>query len=119
MDSHDTFQKQWLKRKKFYKSQNYKIIKTDSYNYNIDTDTWKLDFNPYTNTNTNKSKDNELCKINEPKLNSFIIKKCNGSRNLTEKSITSDSDEDENEDDETILEENKSNVGKCLLKFKK
>ena len=116
VDSHDTFQKQWLKRKKFYKSQNYRIIKTDSNNYNINTDNWKIDFDPYinanSNANANKSKNN--------KLNSFVNKKCNSSRSSTEKSIASDSDEECNsDDDDTIEKEGKSVIGKCLLKFKK
>jgi len=116
VDSHDTFQKQWLKRKKFYKTQNYKIIKTDSYNYNINVDNWKVDYDPNANGNKMKS----ACS-SEAKLNSFVIKKCNGSRNLTEKSITSDSDEEckseeENEDED---ENSKVGIGKCLLKFKK
>jgi superfamily II DNA or RNA helicase len=33
IDSHDLFQKQWLKRKTFYKKQNYKIVHTDNVRY--------------------------------------------------------------------------------------
>jgi superfamily II DNA or RNA helicase len=33
-DNHNVFQKQWLKRKTYYKKQNYNIFECDSYNYN-------------------------------------------------------------------------------------
>jgi len=33
-DDHEVFRKQWLKRKAYYKKQNYNIIECDSYNYN-------------------------------------------------------------------------------------
>ena len=32
-DNHNVFQKQWLKRKTYYKKQNYNIFECDSYNY--------------------------------------------------------------------------------------
>ena len=32
-DNHNVFQKQWLKRKTYYKKQNYNIVECDSYNY--------------------------------------------------------------------------------------
>jgi hypothetical protein len=60
IDSHDIFEKQWMKRKKFYKSQNYKIIECSNANYNPDTkaSVWTTSFEPKdtnknTNTNTN------------------------------------------------------------------
>jgi len=40
-DNHEVFQKQWLKRKAYYKKQNYNIIECDSYNYNKDFINWK------------------------------------------------------------------------------
>ena len=46
IDSHDPFQKQWYKRKAFYKKENYKIIYTKSANYDPDTTTWKTVFEP-------------------------------------------------------------------------
>ena len=36
-DAHDVFYKQWLKRKAYYKKENYSIIECDSTNYNKDT----------------------------------------------------------------------------------
>lgn len=41
VDSHDVFQRQWLKRKAYYKKNNYNIIGCDSNNYNKDTRKWK------------------------------------------------------------------------------
>uniref|UniRef100_A0A6C0E3N9 Helicase ATP-binding domain-containing protein n=1 Tax=viral metagenome TaxID=1070528 RepID=A0A6C0E3N9_9ZZZZ len=40
VDSHDVFQRQWLKRKAYYKKQNYRIIGTNSNVYTIDTKKW-------------------------------------------------------------------------------
>ena len=42
VDTHDLFQRQWLKRKSYYKKQNYKIIGTDSYNYDLNISKWKI-----------------------------------------------------------------------------
>ena len=39
IDSHAPFQKQWSKRRTFYKKQNYKIIQTDTDKYNADVTT--------------------------------------------------------------------------------
>jgi superfamily II DNA or RNA helicase len=45
IDSHDCFQKQWLKRKRFYKSQNYKIVETTSSKY-LSTNAWTTTYDP-------------------------------------------------------------------------
>ena len=44
IDSHDVFQRQWLKRKLYYKKQNYKIIGNNSYEYTLDTTKWNIIF---------------------------------------------------------------------------
>lgn len=46
VDSHDIFQKQWLKRKRFYKAQNYKILECSNKNYSPDIVKWKTVFEP-------------------------------------------------------------------------
>jgi hypothetical protein len=46
IDTHDVFQRQWLKRKAFYKKQNYKIIGSDTSNYNTNFDSWPTIFTP-------------------------------------------------------------------------
>ena len=63
IDSHDVFQRQWLKRKSYYKKQNYKIIGTDSYEYDLDTTKWNIIFKPgckkNIQLNTEKSDDED------------------------------------------------------------
>jgi len=44
VDSHEVFQKQWIKRKAYYKKNNYNIVGCDSYNYNKDVQKWKTIF---------------------------------------------------------------------------
>jgi superfamily II DNA or RNA helicase len=43
VDNHGVFQRQWLKRKSFYKKQNYKIIKINSGCYTPDYTKWNLE----------------------------------------------------------------------------
>ena len=106
VDNHDNFQKQWAKRKKFYKSQNYKIIQTNSKNYNPDADKWKVIYEP------------KLCATKKPtEINKPNIFVKSGSRSSTDKSITEDSEEEFEEDEEPNGKSTPSGV--CLLKFKK
>jgi superfamily II DNA or RNA helicase len=42
IDSHDLFQRQWLKRKSYYKKQNYKIIGTNNSDYDSTNFEWKV-----------------------------------------------------------------------------
>jgi superfamily II DNA or RNA helicase len=109
IDTHDVFQRQWLKRKTFYKKQNYKIIGTNSAEYNTDMSKWKNIFEPKTNVKTKCVKTPSKKAVSEK------------SHSSTDKSITNDSDtEDDNNDDDTLEEQqNKQNCGKCLLTFKK
>jgi len=60
-DNHEVFQKQWLKRKAYYKKQNYNIIECDSYNYNKDFINWK--------TTSNSCKKNILNEDDEEEKN--------------------------------------------------
>ena len=108
IDSHDTFQNQWRKRKTFYKKENYKIIHTTSSIYQTDTSKWTVVFNPRTLSKRECKPKNQISKNISIKSNS-----------TTDKSITNDSDsEDENmEDDEQPKD--KYLPGKCLLKFNK
>jgi superfamily II DNA or RNA helicase len=107
VDSHDTFKNQWRKRKTFYKRENYKIIYTTSTQYNPDTGGWSVVYNPKPNG------DKECKKPSIRKSNSI---KSNSS---SDKSITNDS----NSEEDDIIEESKPKdkylSGKCLLTFKK
>ena len=64
IDSHDMFQKQWIKRKRFYKSQNYKIIECSNKNYTPKIEDWSVTFEPgnmnckTTNDKKNKNEEN-------------------------------------------------------------
>jgi superfamily II DNA or RNA helicase len=44
LDSHDVFQRQWAKRRKFYEKNNYKIMHTDSNKYELDK--WETLYEP-------------------------------------------------------------------------
>ncbi len=111
IDTHDNFQRQWLKRKKFYKNQNYAIIQANSTSYDPDITKWKTTYEP-----TN-------CKPKTPKV---LEKLKPSSRSSSEKSLADDTDsseEEEEEEEEEIgeIETKKDKVGSgvCLLKFKK
>jgi superfamily II DNA or RNA helicase len=41
-DNHIVFEKQWLKRKAYYKKQNYNIVECDIYNYSKNVSNWKI-----------------------------------------------------------------------------
>jgi len=130
IDTHDNFQRQWLKRKNFYKKHNYKIIQTSSSNYQSNTNNWAVTFSPSCKKLKTKT---ETGKCNE----GHIVKNgISSSRSSSEKSITSDTEDEEDEEGDDELEEededkcdNDSNkkpvitkgagVGVCLLKFKK
>ena len=56
VDSHDVFQRQWLKRKAYYKKNNYNIIGCDIHNYNKDTAKWKS-ISGHSATASNKNDD--------------------------------------------------------------
>jgi superfamily II DNA or RNA helicase len=106
IDKHDIFQKQWMKRKRFYKAQNYKIIETNSSIYQPDTNKWKITYEP-----SSVCKPKKTTKIVDNKKN--ISHKSNSS---SDKSLTNDSDYE----DDVSESDNKSNaVPVCLLKFKK
>jgi len=93
IDTHANFQRQWLKRKSFFKSQNYKIIQTTSSAYQADCSKWKVTYEPTNQATTTKK-----------------------SKTISSKSSSEDELSDFSEDDD---EEEDKNVGKCLLKFKK
>jgi superfamily II DNA or RNA helicase len=91
IDSHDNFQRQWAKRKSFYKKQNYKIIQTNSFNYVSDTSTWKVIY----------------ASDHKPKQTNNSIKE-----NYSDEELELDNDDNTNNNDNLS-----SSV--CLLKFKK
>ena len=114
IDTHDNFGRQWIKRKSFYKKQNYKIIQTDSNNYDPDVLKWNIVYEP-SNCKKTKSSFNEV-KNNEVKKKETVK---SSSRSSSDKSVAEDTEsEDESEDLEEVKKD-KLSTGVCLLKFKK
>jgi superfamily II DNA or RNA helicase len=110
VDSHDTFKNQWRKRKTFYKKENYKIIYTTSTQYNPDTAGWSIVFTP-----NGPKKCNQINKINKTDKKNKSIK----SNSSSDKSITNDSESEEDDIIEESKPKDKYLTGQCLLKFKK
>ena len=106
IDSHDNFQRQWIKRKSFYKKQNYKIIQTTTTTYVPDALKWKVTYEP-TECKTTKIKETKKETLKS------------SSRSSSDKSIADDTDSEEEIDVELNLEKDKLSTGVCLLKFKK
>jgi len=99
IDSHDNFQRQWQKRKTFYKKQNYKIIQTDSnkYNSNIQSNSWKTIFEP-------KHIISKMVKVNNKQQQSDETEEFDSNSDLEIELL-----------DESIIKKE----AKCLLTFKK
>lgn len=105
IDAHANFQRQWAKRKAFYKQQNYKIIQTNSASYDPDTSKWKAIYEPSTSTTKKVGK---------------ITPLKSSSRSSSDRSIADDTEtEGEEELEEELEEEGKKGTGVCFLKFKK
>ena len=94
VDSHDLFQRQWLKRKSYYKKQNYKIIGTNSVNYNTNYSSWKVICNHIEAT------DHKASRTAKSKAKKDV---------KTERSMTDDDDTDSEDDAPSEV---------CLLKIK-
>lgn len=108
VDSHDIFQRQWIKRKAYYKSQNYKIVGTTNINYNTNYESWKTIYEP---KGENINKMTNLCNIKTKKQISIR------SNSSSDKSIAVDSDE--SDDEEEKLKRNNGLTGKCFITIKK
>ena len=109
IDTHDIFQRQWFKRKSYYKSQNYKIVGSNSIDYNSNFDTWKTIYEAKL-----EQKNKLTCNIDKRiKKKQLSIR----SNNSSDKSIAVDSDESEesDEDEEEKLKRNNSLTGKCFI----
>lgn len=107
VDTHDVFQRQWIKRKSYYKKQNYKIIGTSNVEYNSNFNEWKEIYEP-----KNSLSIKNVCIKKVSKKN--VSKKSNSS---SDRSITNDSSDSEIEEEE--ISKDKYACGKCLLAMKK
>jgi superfamily II DNA or RNA helicase len=120
IDTHENFQKQWYKRKRFYKSYNYQIIQINSIDYSPDVCKWVITNKTKNNIKHNSKLTNNLNITNNNK--SSLSNRSSSSRSSTERSIVYDSENEDNEyeiDDDVINSNKKEIVGKCLLKIKK
>ena len=115
VDSHEVFQRQWLKRKSFYKKQNYKIIGSNSLEYNTDFTKWKVINEPKIKPLENNNNNNNNITCIKPKKKNISIK----SHSSTDKSIAKDSDTEEDEEEELEKPKDKYLCGQCLISFNK
>jgi len=70
IDEHDPFKNQWAKRKVFYKKQNYKIIQTNSSDYDPDIRFWK--HAPCSNKKEKEKEKEKPC----PKSDEALLETC-------------------------------------------
>ena len=105
IDAHKLFKNQWLKRKTFYKRENYKItyITSEKYNINRDYANWTLVYDPKPGGPKEKK---------PKKGKNYISNKSNSS---TDKSIAESSDDEENDP----LDNNNYVPEVCYLKISK
>lgn len=61
VDSHDLFQKQWAKRKTFYRREKYAILKTTSTKYTTDLSRWEKVFTPKFDSEPTNNKRTVAC----------------------------------------------------------
>jgi len=71
-DNHNVFQKQWLKRKTYYKKQNYNIFECDSYNYDKNMYNCQKDDYTCNKLKTNSSSSDEEDNNNTNKVTSGV-----------------------------------------------
>jgi len=103
IDTHENFQRQWLKRKSFFKKQNYKIIQTSNSTYDKDASKWKVTYEPTECKPKKKEEKRESYK--------------SSSRSSSDKSIVDNTDSD-SEYEELEEKKDKLSTGVCLLKYK-
>jgi hypothetical protein len=82
VDSHDVFQRQWLKRKAYYKKQSYRIIGTNSIEYDglLNNSLWNVMYEPGSKKQSNKGKGKEKEEqeedVDEESKDPFLSGKC-------------------------------------------
>ena len=112
IDEHDIFMSQWYKRRKYYKSQNYKILVCDNHEYsdghNKDLSKWKVSWEPKSSVSKNadatqssgKKSIAELLNltISIPKKNTNNSNNSNNSNNDREEYDEFEKEEEKHED---------------------
>jgi len=70
VDAHDPYQKQWVKRRAFFKKQDYEIRMINSNHYHTRVDEWKLIYKPKNIGGCEKEED-ENDNDNDNKVSTF------------------------------------------------
>jgi superfamily II DNA or RNA helicase len=110
IDGHDIFMSQWYKRRKYYKSQNYKILVCDNteyeLGYNKDISKWKVSSEPkgVSKKIQSKSKDNGKKSIAEQLRITLSIPKAKKNINHNDDDNDDDNEDDDNEDNNNTVE---------------
>ncbi len=76
VDTHDLFQKQWAKRKTYYRKEKYAIIKTTSSKYTADVSKWETVFTPKFEEANNKRKGSKTEVEEEGEEEPIVKKNC-------------------------------------------
>ena len=107
IDTHEVFRKQWLKRKAYYKKQNYQIIYTTSESYMVDSKKWTDVFQPELNTKIKRVKKTTSNKSKSSSIRSIVA--------------DSDTESDSSEENQIVdfISKNDFLSGKCLISIKK
>ena len=120
VDSHDVFKRQWLKRKLYYKKQNYKIIGTESKDYNTSFKNWKIIYEPNTNTLLSNNINNVVCSNSEATLKKeqTSIKNTDSDKSIeSNEDAEEDAEEEEDSEEEEEMPKDKYLTGKCFLRI--
>lgn len=115
VDGHENFQRQWLKRKRFYKSQNYKIIQTTHWNYtpNTQSPSWKVVYSPFVSASASAKSKAAKSENGGEEEDAMEEEEEEANEEATE-----DEEEEEEEDSEEsgrVTKKPKDVIGKCLL----
>jgi superfamily II DNA or RNA helicase len=107
IDEHDIFMSQWYKRRKYYKSQNYKILICDNHEYNDrghnkDLSKWKVSWEPTVKDNgaSKKIQTGQKSIAEQLKLNVNLmlsVPKKNNNTNIYEECENFEKEEEEHE----------------------
>ena len=104
IDAHDIFMSQWYKRRKYYKSQNYKVLVCDNEEYeaghNKDLSKWKVSWEPKKAGVSKKIQSAVVAAAKKPKVaEKSIAERYNINIKLTAKVEDYDDDKSDNMDD--------------------
>ena len=114
IDEHDIFMSQWYKRRKYYKSQNYKILVCDNHEYNDghnkDLSKWKVSWEPKNKDGgKNVSKKIHSTGVNKTNPIQNVALQMNIATSITKKKESEEYGSEEEEEDDEKEHEKKRN----------